>query len=109
MKVTPDQTRRRMITALILAVAFLLPGITVAAETSGGPAVQRAAAATGSKISREEATQAALAALPGEVNEVTVERKRGKMVYVIEIVAKKNGTETDVLVDMESGKVLGME
>jgi len=31
------------------------------------------------------------------------------MVYVIEIVARDDGAETDVLVDMDSGAVLGVE
>jgi uncharacterized membrane protein YkoI len=31
------------------------------------------------------------------------------MVYVVEIVAKADGAETDVLVDMDTGKVLGMD
>ena len=61
------------------------------------------------KISKEQATQAALQALPGKVTDVTIEKKRGKTVYVIEIVAEKDGAETDVLVDMTSGAVLGMD
>jgi uncharacterized membrane protein YkoI len=93
----------------ILTAVLLFPCAASAAEQKGTTPAQETAAATGAKISREQATQAALAELPGEVTDVTIERKRGKMVYVIEIVAKKNGAETDVLVDMDSGKVLGME
>ena len=95
--------------AFVLATALLLPHTATAAESTGNTATLAAGAATVTKISREQATQAALTALPGEVTDVTIERKHGKMVYVIEIVAKKNGAETDVLVDMDSGKVLGME
>jgi uncharacterized membrane protein YkoI len=47
--------------------------------------------------------------MPGQVTDITVERKLGKNVYVVEIIADKGGDETDVLVDMESGKVLGIE
>jgi len=93
----------------LVALAFAVPCTTIAAEPGSGTPTRQAAATAPAKISQEQATQAALAALPGEVTDVTIERKRGKMVYVIEIVAKKNGTETDVLVDMDSGKVLGME
>ncbi len=95
--------------AFVLAAVLLLPPIASAAESKDDTQVHEVAAATGAKISREQATQAALAAFPGEVTDFTIERKHGKMVYVIEIVAKKNGAEKDVLVDMDSGKVLGME
>ena len=67
------------------------------------------AAANVAKISKEQATQAALQALPGKVTDVTIEKKRGKTVYVIEIVSEKDGAETDVLIDMTSGAVLGMD
>ena len=60
-------------------------------------------------ISEEQATQAALKAVPGEVTHFGVETKKGKKVYVIEIIAKKDGKETDVFVDMETGKVLGTD
>jgi uncharacterized membrane protein YkoI len=61
------------------------------------------------KISKDQATQVALAALPGKVTDATIERKRGKNVWVIEIVSDKDGGETDVLVDMDSGKVIGFD
>jgi hypothetical protein len=65
--------------------------------------------APGAKITKGEAMQAALRNLPGNVTDVTVERKRGKQVYVIEIVSEKDGSESDVLVDMQSGAVLGID
>src|SRR4051794_26977944 len=68
-----------------------------------------AEAANVAKISKEQATQAALQALPGKVTDVTIEKKRGKTVYVIEIISEKDGAETDVLIDMTSGAVLGMD
>ncbi len=61
------------------------------------------------KISEEQASEIALKKIPGEVTGIGIEKKRGKNVYVVEIMAKKNGKETDVLVDMNSGKVLGTE
>jgi uncharacterized membrane protein YkoI len=90
-----------IIPAVILAAAYCNPGPAAAAETKDSPVVQAA--------TREQATQAALQALPGKVTDVTIEKKHGKTVYVIEIVAEKDGAETDVLVDMASGAVLGME
>ena len=88
-----------LIFTVIMAAAFCSPGDATAAE----------AANVGAKISKEQATQAALQTLPGRVTDVTIEKKRGKTVYVIEIVADKDGAETDVLVDMTSGAVLGMD
>src|SRR5690242_11448514 len=56
----------------------------------------------GGRISVEQATQSARAAVPGKVTDVTIEKKLGKDMYVIEIIADKDGTETDVLVDIQS-------
>jgi uncharacterized membrane protein YkoI len=97
-----------VIPAVILAAACCNPVPATAAETKNS-SVAQVANAPGGKITREQATQAALQALPGQVTDVTIEKKRGKTVYVIEIVAEKDGAETDVLVDMVSGAVLGME
>ena len=60
-------------------------------------------------ISERQATQIALKAVPGEVTDVAIETKKGKKVYVIEIIAKKGGKETDVFVDMDTGEVLGTD
>lgn len=70
-----------------------------------GPAAKPAPA----KISQEEATQIALKTVPGVAKDVVIERKMGKMVYVVEIVAKKDGNEIDVFVDIETGKVVGTD
>lgn len=61
------------------------------------------------KISGEKATEIALKKVPGNVTSVVIERKRGKNVYVVEIIEKSSGGEVDVLVDMKTGKVLGTE
>jgi uncharacterized membrane protein YkoI len=79
-----------------------------AAETRDGPVMVGNRSNIG-KITKEQATQNALTALPGTVTDVTVEKKRGKNVWVIEIVAEKTGAETDVLIDMDSGAVIGMD
>jgi uncharacterized membrane protein YkoI len=88
--------------SLPLLVIVASGGLTVAAMHAVG-------AESNAKITKEQASQSALQTVPGQVTDVTVERKRGKNVYVVEIVADKGGGETDVLVDMESGKVLGVE
>ena len=61
------------------------------------------------KISGSQATQIALKAVPGEAKAVSIERKMGKNVYVVEIIAKKGKKETDVFVDIETGKVVGTD
>jgi|SRR3954468_24780286 uncharacterized membrane protein YkoI len=91
-----------------LVLPLLSPGLALADEGRDEP-VAGAAAVPHIKISEEQAKQAALKAVPGEVTDATVEKKRGRMVYVIEVVAQKDGAETDVLVDMNSGTVLGVE
>lgn len=84
--------------AFALIWASLAP-LAAAAEKSG-PAI---------RITEEQAGQAALKVLPGRITDVSIEKKRGKTVYVVEIVADKDSAETDVLVDIESGKVLGID
>jgi hypothetical protein len=85
--------------AVVLASIWLDTAGVAPAKAEDSPA----------RISQEQATQAALKALPGKVTDVSIEKKRGKKVYVIEIVADKDGAETDVLVDPDSGQVLGMD
>jgi uncharacterized membrane protein YkoI len=68
-----------------------------------------AAGAADAKITAEQASQIALTVVPGKVTDVAIERKRGRNVYVVEIAAEKDGSEIDVLVDIESGKVVGTE
>ncbi len=60
------------------------------------------------KIGDEEARKIALAAVPGEVTGLTIERKYGIEAIVVEIHAK-DGSEVDVVIDMDTGKVLGKE
>ena len=93
------------------AIAVLPPAFMGAAhgEQKSDPMATAGEKAPGAKITKGEAMQAALKTLPGKVTDVTVERKKGKQVYVIEIVAEKDGSETDVLVDMETGAVLGID
>lgn len=59
------------------------------------------------EITEEEAIAIAQEAVKGEVTDVDIEKKRGKVAYVVEIDA--DGTETDVIIDIETGKVLGIE
>jgi uncharacterized membrane protein YkoI len=99
--------RIQFVAAMLLTTIALLP-TTGKTETRDG-AVAVASKAGAPQISKEQATQNALAALPGEVTDATIEKKRGKNVWVIEIVAAKDGAETDVLVDMNTGTVIGFD
>ena len=92
--------------ACLLAVLLLAPAMAAAQTRQSAPSAERAPA--GTKITKEQATKAALEHIPGKVTDVTIERKRGKNVYVIEIQSPDQG-EKDVLVDMESGKVIGTD
>jgi hypothetical protein len=50
----------------------------------------------------------ALKTIPGKVTKVVIEKKKGKNVYVVEIMTEKKG-EIDVFVDIVSGKVIGTD
>lgn len=59
------------------------------------------------EITEQEAIIIAQKAVEGEVTDAGIEKKFGKATYVVEIDA--DGTETDVIIDIETGKVLGIE
>lgn len=60
------------------------------------------------KITAEQATDTALKRMPGRMTSVVIERKRGRYVYVVEIMTSDTG-ERDVLVDIQSGEIVGIE
>jgi uncharacterized membrane protein YkoI len=60
------------------------------------------------KVSGDQATKIALARIPGKATNLTIERKKGKNVYVVEIQTPKDG-EKDVFVDIESGEIVGTD
>ena len=60
------------------------------------------------KISDEKAKQIALGKVRGEVTGIAVEKKLGKDNLVVEVLGK-DGSETDVIIDMQTGQVLGTE
>ncbi|MFZ2404722.1 MAG: PepSY domain-containing protein [Methylobacter sp.] len=61
------------------------------------------------KISEEKAKEIALQAVPGDVTDVSIEKKLGANRYVVEVIAKEDRSETDVIIDMETGKILATE
>jgi len=60
-------------------------------------------------INDEQAAAIALAAVPGEVMDIAIERKMGNKRIVVEVIASADMAETDVIIDMVTGKVLGTE
>jgi hypothetical protein len=60
------------------------------------------------KVSDDKAKEIALEKVPGEVIAVDVERKLGAKRIVVEVLAE-DGTETDVIIDMQTGEVLATE
>lgn len=85
--------------------ASKIQGTTVDSE-SGRAATVVAASAS---ISEEEAKEIALKAVPGQVIGVEIEKKFGAKRFVVEIIATADGAETDVIIEMETGKVLAIE
>ncbi|MGH8646720.1 MAG: PepSY domain-containing protein [Gammaproteobacteria bacterium] len=61
------------------------------------------------KVTSQQATEIALKEVPGKVTSMKIERFGKYNVYAVEIVAAKDGVETDVFVDIESGKVVGTD
>jgi uncharacterized membrane protein YkoI len=60
------------------------------------------------EITEQQARDIALQRVPGRITDVAIEKKFNKPTWVVEIDAD-NGPETDVIIDMQTGKVLGIE
>jgi hypothetical protein len=60
------------------------------------------------KVSGVQATKIALEKIPGKATKLTIERKRGKNVYVVEV-QTRDGGEKDVFVDIETGQIVGTD
>lgn len=61
------------------------------------------------KIDGFQASEIAAKKIPGEVNSVKIERKGDHNVYAVEIIAKEDGLEWDVFVDIETGEIVGTD
>jgi uncharacterized membrane protein YkoI len=59
------------------------------------------------EITEDQAIRIAVSHVNGPVTDVEFERKRGYEVYAVEI--DDNGDETDVYVDIKTGKVVGID
>jgi hypothetical protein len=61
------------------------------------------------KITDSQATEIALKEVPGKVTSIEIEKLGKHNVYAVEIIANVDGVETDVFVDLESGKIVGTD
>jgi hypothetical protein len=61
------------------------------------------------KVDGLKATEIALKKVPGKASSIKIERLGKRNVYAVEIVAAKDGEETDVFVDIETGEVAGTD
>jgi peptidase YpeB-like protein len=61
------------------------------------------------KVDGLKATEIALKKVPGKANSLKIVRMGKRNVYQVEIVADKDGAETDVFVDIETGEVAGTD
>lgn len=61
------------------------------------------------KITGQQATEIGLKAVPGKASALSIERKRKRNVYVLEVIEAGTGAEVDVFVDIETGEVVGTD
>lgn len=61
------------------------------------------------RITPEQAQAIALKEVPGVFRTIVIERRGPLLVYTVEIIAAKDGVETDVFVDVATGKVVATE
>jgi uncharacterized membrane protein YkoI len=110
--VTSNATRNVTLLLWVLLVANLSLPISIAvAQAPAGQNSRPAAAGPDAavKVTEGQAREIALKAMPGKITDVAIEKKRGRTVYTVEIRAEKDGAEVDILVDVESGQIIGMD
>ena len=60
------------------------------------------------ELSQDEAIAIAMELIDGKVTDVEIEKKFGKIAYVIEIDSDRTG-QTDVIIEIATGDLLGIE
>ena len=90
----------RLVARILACVALLPPVLAGMAVAQDIPATAR--------VTRQQAVATALAAMPGRLGKVEIERKRGRWIYVVEVMTREQG-ERDVFVDLETGEVVGTD
>ena len=102
----------------LLAFALCLTGLGLASDSANAQTKKAAApmaAPTKSKTvsakkSDDELKAIAVATVPGQAIDVAIEWKLGANRYVVEVLSTKaGGAEVDVLIDMDTYKVIGLD
>ena len=90
----------KMLVIGVVAAAILVlgGGVAIAAKQQEDPNL----------LDRAAAEEAALGAVPGEVEETELENEGGSTVYEVEVLGK-DGKLREVTVDASDGRVLGQE
>ena len=83
-----------------------LSGLVLAGGFAGMVSAQTVASATG--LTEEQVIEIALSEVPGQVQEIDLERHRGTQIYEVEILAA-DGAEMEVEIDAETGDVLKVD
>jgi uncharacterized membrane protein YkoI len=92
-----------------LVASDAVPGTDIASFGKHHREAKPQTVAPVAKISSAEAQKIALKTVPGRVTSMKIERLGKYNVYAVEIIAAKDGVETDVFVDIETGKVVGTD
>lgn len=98
--------------AAVLAVALLFGGAAAWAQGGGGEreggddATNQAQLAREATITPDQARAAAVAAMPGTVQALHLERDEGPLVYAVVVQPQGGGTPTEVEVDAKTGNVV---
>jgi uncharacterized membrane protein YkoI len=83
-----------------------LAGLVLSGGLMTAVSAQTAAEQTG--LTQEQVIEIALLEVPGDVQEIELERERGMMIYEIEILAA-DGLEMEVEINAQTGEVLEVE
>ncbi|HSH93743.1 MAG TPA: PepSY domain-containing protein, partial [Roseimicrobium sp.] len=92
-----------------LVASDALPGTDIASFGKHHREPRKQTVPPVAKVSSLAAKETALKEVPGKVTSMKIERYGKHNVYAVEIIATKYGVETDVFVDIESGKVVGTD
>ena len=91
----------KIVAAPLVAFALIVTGLGLASGT--------AIAETKAKISDDELKAIAVKTVPGKAVDVAIEKKLGANRYVVEVLRTSDGAEIDVIIDMATHKVLGID
>ena len=61
------------------------------------------------EVTAKQAIDIALAAVPGQVHEVELEREDDRLVWEVELVASQDNKEYEILISATSGEILEMD